>query len=96
MRIIVMSDSHGSYSAIESIIARNTDADWIFHLGDGERELDRYITSHPMIAQKIIHFHSVSRTVPSAASVLTVVFGMGTGVAPMRIATGNFQLSLKS
>ncbi len=55
MRIIVMSDSHGSYSAIESIIDRNTDADWIFHLGDGERELDRYITSHPIIAQKIIH-----------------------------------------
>lgn len=55
MRIIVMSDSHGNYSAVESIIDRNTDADWIFHLGDGERELDRYITSHPMIARKIIH-----------------------------------------
>ena len=55
MRIIVMSVSHGNYSAVESIIDRNTDADWIFHLGDGERELDRYITSHPMIARKIIH-----------------------------------------
>ena len=44
MRIIVMSDSHGNYSAVESIIDRNTYADWIFHLGDGERELDRYIT----------------------------------------------------
>ena len=30
----------------------------------------------------------VSNTVPSAASVLTVVFGMRTGVSPERIATG--------
>lgn len=55
MRIVVMSDSHGNYAAVESIIDRNTDADWIIHLGDGERELDRYIVSHPMIARKIIH-----------------------------------------
>lgn len=34
--------------------------------------------------------HAVSSIVSSAASVLTVVFGMGTGVSPKRIATGNF------
>ena len=33
--------------------------------------------------------HAVSSIVPSAAQVLTIVFGMGTGVAPERIATGN-------
>ena len=33
--------------------------------------------------------HAVSSIVPSAARVLTVVFGMGTGVSPARIATGN-------
>ena len=33
--------------------------------------------------------HIVSNAVPSAAWVLTIVFGMGTGVAPRRIATGN-------
>ena len=33
--------------------------------------------------------HIVSNTVPSAAQVLTVVFGMGTGVSPKRIDTGN-------
>ena len=33
---------------------------------------------------------TVSSEVPSAAWVLTVVFGMGTGVAPKRIATSNF------
>ena len=37
--------------------------------------------------------HAVSSIVSSAASVLTVVFGMGTGVSPKRIATGNLLLS---
>lgn len=66
MRIIVMSDSHGNYQALEDVILRNTDADWIFHLGDGESELDRFIVSHPVIAPKIIHvagncdYHSLS------------------------------------
>ena len=34
--------------------------------------------------------HAVARIVPSAVKVLTVVFGMGTGVSPSRIATGQF------
>ena len=34
--------------------------------------------------------HIVSNIVPSAAQVLTVVFGMRTGVTPKRIATGYF------
>ena len=33
--------------------------------------------------------HAVSSIVPSASWVLTIVFGMGTGVSPRRIATGN-------
>ena len=32
--------------------------------------------------------HAVARIVPSAVKVLTVVFGMGTGVSPSRITTG--------
>ena len=36
---------------------------------------------------------AVSSKVPSAAWVLTIVFGMGTGVAPKRIATGSGLLS---
>ena len=32
--------------------------------------------------------HAVSSIVPSASWVLTIVFGMGTGVSPRRIATG--------
>ena len=34
--------------------------------------------------------HTVSSAVPSAARVLTFVFGMGTGVSPGRIATRYF------
>ena len=37
--------------------------------------------------------HTVSSAVPSAAWVLTIVFGMGTGVSPKRIATRNILLS---
>ena len=33
--------------------------------------------------------HAVSSIVPSADQVLTIVFGMGTGVSPDRIATEN-------
>ena len=36
--------------------------------------------------------HIVSNAVPSAVWVLTVVFGMGTGVSPKRIATRNLLL----
>ena len=38
--------------------------------------------------------HIVSNTVPSAGWGLTIVFGMGTGVSPRRIATGNILLCL--
>ena len=34
--------------------------------------------------------HTVTSAVPSAAWVLTIVFGMGTGVTPKRIATEKF------
>ena len=55
MRVIVISDTHGNYSALEKVFMRNTDADWMIHLGDGERELDRFVVSHPELSQKIIH-----------------------------------------
>ena len=66
--------------------------------GDGEiRTLD------PLLARQVlsqlsytpinlgIHLlsHTVSSAVPSAAEVLTIVFGMGTGVSPKRIDTEN-------
>ena len=39
--------------------------------------------------------HTVSSAVPSAALVLTIVFGMGTGVSPKRIATSSSYSVLK-
>ena len=41
-------------------------------------------------------FHTVSSIVPSAVQVLTVVFGMRTGVTPARIATGQTYLFIIS
>ena len=38
--------------------------------------------------------HAVSSIVPSASWVLTIVFGMGTGVSPRRIATGKLVTNL--
>ena len=38
--------------------------------------------------------HTVSSIVPSAAQVLTIVFGMGTGVSPVRIATSKIRCPL--
>ena len=55
MRIIVISDTHGDHRSLEKVILRNTDADWIFHLGDGERELDEFLLYHPELAPKVIH-----------------------------------------
>ena len=40
--------------------------------------------------------HTVSSAVPSAGQVLTVVFGMGTGVSPVRIATRNIRYAVAS
>ena len=40
--------------------------------------------------------HTVTSAVPSAAWVLTIVFGMGTGVSPKRIATESFHVLLKN
>ena len=37
--------------------------------------------------------HAVTSTVPSAAYVLTIVFGMGTGVSHKRIGTGNIRVA---
>ena len=39
---------------------------------------------------------AVSSKVPSAAWVLTIVFGMGTGVTPRRIATGKIRYPVVS
>ena len=55
----------------------------------------RMASYHGSLIQRFFFFligshllsHAVSSIVPSAAQVLTIVFGMGTGVSPARIAT---------
>ncbi len=47
---------------------------------------------HILRSGGLLLFHIVSNTVPSAAQALTIVFGMGTGVSPERIATGKISL----
>ena len=48
---------------------------------------------HSIIGRFSLNRRVRDSIVSSAASVLTVVFGMGTGVSPKRIATGNLLLS---
>lgn len=52
MKIIVMSDSHGNYRAIENIV-ENYYADLYIHLGDGESELNKIVVKYP--DKKFIH-----------------------------------------
>lgn len=54
MRIIVISDTHGNFRALESVLLRNSDADLFFHLGDGERDLDRFLQQYPQFTEKVI------------------------------------------
>lgn len=47
LRIIVYSDTHGSFSAHAEIFRRNENADAFIFLGDGERELDKIKALYP-------------------------------------------------
>ena len=52
----------------------------------------RMLLSHYLLFKFGGHLlsHTVTSAVPSASQVLTIVFGMGTGVTPGRIATKRF------
>jgi putative phosphoesterase len=49
VRIVALSDSHGSYRAAEKVILRNGDADMFVHLGDGERDVDVLRGKYPLL-----------------------------------------------
>ncbi len=50
MRIVVMSDSHGDYTAAASVVKRNLGhCDLFIHLGDGERDVERLRVNYPSI-----------------------------------------------
>lgn len=56
MRIIVLSDTHGSYSRLHTVVMNNHNADAFIHLGDGEEEYLTLLENFPRIASK---FHYV-------------------------------------
>ncbi|MCD7742197.1 MAG: metallophosphoesterase [Ruminococcus sp.] len=47
MRLIVFSDTHGSFSAAREIVERNQDVYTFIFLGDGEREIDKLRIVYP-------------------------------------------------
>lgn len=52
MKIIVVSDTHKNFMALNAVVKKNTDADMLIHLGDGEHEfsdIERAYPQFPMI-----------------------------------------------
>ncbi|MDE7234655.1 MAG: metallophosphatase family protein, partial [Ruminiclostridium sp.] len=47
MKIIVISDTHRDFDAMEKIVNDNRSADLFIHLGDGEREYEEVRAVHP-------------------------------------------------
>ena len=54
MKIIVMSDSHGSFAALQKVVKRQQDADLFVFLGDGERDLNLLFTGLPSLEEKFL------------------------------------------
>ncbi|MBR1528376.1 MAG: metallophosphoesterase [Oscillospiraceae bacterium] len=52
MKIIVISDTHGNYQALQKVTLLHEDADMFIHLGDGERELYQLFNTLPWTEQK--------------------------------------------
>lgn len=73
MRIIVVSDSHGNFQALERVFERNRSADLFIHLGDGERELDEIVRRYPMLDIR----HVAGNCDPVSLSPPVTVFGAG-------------------
>ncbi len=58
MKILVLSDSHGRYEYIYSIIFNNADSDIIIHLGDGVDDVDEAVrdvaNDRPLKVERVI------------------------------------------
>ena len=83
------------YDAIESVrfVASSGDGEIRTHDPLLARQVLSQLSYAPIYSGSHLLSHAVARIVPSAVKVLTVVFGMGTGVSPKRIDTGNLQFS---
>jgi len=55
MRIIVCSDTHRNYYALEKIIEKHISADMFIHLGDGRWEADTLLMKHPEIESRFFY-----------------------------------------
>lgn len=49
MKILVISDTHRDFSAIELALSQNKDADMLIHLGDGETEFEDFTAAYPLL-----------------------------------------------
>ncbi len=47
MKIIILSDIHGSWERADSVLSRHPDAECLLFLGDGERDFNRLSESYP-------------------------------------------------
>lgn len=47
MRILVMSDSHGRAENVTAAIEQERSAEYIIHLGDGERDMEPHLYAYP-------------------------------------------------
>lgn len=56
MRIIVISDTHGIYSRLSSVVTNNKNADMFIHLGDCNDECHDFLQSNPEYREK---FHMI-------------------------------------
>ena len=52
LRIVVFSDSHNHYAALEKALLDQPDADLFLYLGDGTREFEDLRQRHPEIAMR--------------------------------------------
>lgn len=55
MRIIVCSDTHGNYHALEKIVDRHFYADMFIHLGDGRQEADTLLMKYPELERRFFY-----------------------------------------
>lgn len=55
MRIIVCSDTHRNYYALQKIIDKHPNADMFIHLGDGRYESDKLLSINPQLQNRFFY-----------------------------------------
>ncbi len=72
MRIIVVSDSHGSAFKLDLVFLKHPMADIYLHLGDGERDLDTVLSRMPDLRPRAYHVQGNCDFASLSPSVLTL------------------------